>query len=150
MIFHFLVANILSFNNIFVPKSKISNYIILYYKLNLIHNLSFYLAKLDWKLRGNETWIALELKKLFPSLLKRLKPIKMQQLKLFLFQTHLQIFRRMDHRLIALEQTLFGAARTQLDQRPAFSSKTNKDWEIKINFKLSCYFCLYNKSTGSL
>ena len=124
LIFHFLVANILSFNNIFVPKSKISNYIILYYKLNLIHNLSFYLAKLDWKLRGNETWIALELKKLFPSLLKRRKLRKMQQLKLFLFQTHRQIFRRMDHRLIALEQTLFGADQKQLDQRPAFSSKT--------------------------
>ena len=50
--------------------------------------------------------------------------MKMQQLKLFLFQTHLQIFRRMDHRLIALEQTLFGADQKLLDQRLAFSSKT--------------------------
>ena len=65
-----------------------------------------------------------------------------QQLKLSLFQTHLQIFHRMDHLLIVLKQMLFGAGQTLLDQLPTFSSKTMKEltdlYEFRVN-SLSLY-----------
>ena len=65
-----------------------------------------------------------------------------QQLKLSLFQTHLQIFHRMDRLLIVLKQMLFGAGQTLLDQLPTFSSKTMKEltdlYEFRVN-SLSLY-----------
>ena len=69
-----------------------------------------------------------------------------QQLKLSLFQTHLQIFHRMDRLLIVLKQMLFGAGQTLLDQLPTFSSKTMKEltdlYEFRVN-SLSLYIIYY-------
>ena len=69
-----------------------------------------------------------------------------QQLKLSLFQTHLQIFHRMDRLLIVLKQMLFGAGQTLLDQLPTFSSKTMKElkdlYEFRVN-SLSLYIDIY-------